>query len=94
MNSMSSINVLRFFDEKGGCLFAVCRPEGSADLMKFADEGDEGEWCMDCHPGTSVIIDTSEPVQIVDPQAIRLMASWLTGAAGWLERKRIEEAGE
>ncbi len=72
---MSDIDVLRFFDDKDGCLLAVCRPEDAAELMKFADEGDEGEWCVECHAGTSVIIDTSEQVQIVDPQTLRLLAA-------------------
>lgn len=87
------VSILRTFDHKEDGLVAIFRTEGAADLIGFLD--DPGEpWCPECWERASVLIDTSDVVQIDDPDVLRRIGGWFIGAAHMLEHAAQDEGWE
>jgi len=85
-SSMDEISMLRITDGKGDQLVLACFPAGAEELIAV---GEEDSWAEECEPITSVLITTSDTVQLTNAKDISALAAWLSAASVWLKTRQL-----
>lgn len=79
--------LLRYTDERGEKLAALCRPSEGIDTLRdvIGEESEaDKEWFSQSHQ-SAVVIDTSGTVIVTSSEDLTLLSFWFAMAAQWLK---------
>lgn len=79
--------LLRYTDERGNRLAALCRPAEGVDVLRdvIGDEDEhDREWFATPHE-SAVVLDTSGTVVVTSAEDLTLLSWWFAIAANWLK---------
>lgn len=79
--------LLRYTDQKGRRLAALCRPKEGVETLRDiigADSADDLAWFEDEHE-SAVVIDTNGAVMVTSSEDLTLLSFWFAVAANWLK---------